>query len=243
MRNLSSLFAFVLLLAAGPRPALACTTDAECDDGNVCSGAEYCQAGVCYSRAPLVCDDGNPCTVDTCDASLGCQFTPSSTGCMLGGLKLKLGIRDTHRIWLQTGSTLVGGAFPQAGGPNDPVLHGASIRLYTATGDLFDGTYGMPSSHWTYVGDLAGKYAYQYKDLVGLNGPIRLAVFRNGKASKLQGSGDSMNFTLHSNPQPVRLIVRFGGLNDCLAFGGAKFKYVADTAFRALHAPPPPTCP
>ena len=111
------------------------------------------------------------------------------------------------------------------------------------SGTEFDGTYGMPSSHWTYIGDLSGKYAYQYKDLVGANGPIRIAVFRNGKASKLQGSGDAFNFILHANPQPVQIVLRFGGLNDCLAFGAAKFKFEADTALRALHAPPPATCP
>ena len=83
MRNLSSLIAFVALLAAGPLPARACTTDAECDDGNVCNGAEYCQAGVCYSRTPLVCDDADPCTVNSCDPMLGCQFPPSA-GCMPG---------------------------------------------------------------------------------------------------------------------------------------------------------------
>ena len=244
MRNLSSLFAFVLLMAVAPSPARACTSDAECDDSNVCDGAEYCQAGICYNRAPLVCDDADPCTVNSCDPQLGCQYKPSANGCMLGGLKLKLGIRDTHRILLQTGSTLVSGAFPQAGGPNDPVLHGASIRLFsTVSGTEFDGTYGMPSSHWTYIGDLSGKYAYQYKDLVGANGPIRIAIFRNGKASKLQGSGDAFNFILHANPQPVQIVLRFGGLNDCLAFGAAKFKFETDTALRALHAPPPATCP
>jgi len=77
----------------------------------------------------------------------------------------------------------------------------------------------------------------------GANGPIRIAVFRNGKASKLQGSGDAFNFILHANPQPVQIVLRFGGLNDCLAFGAAKFKFEADTALRALHAPPPATCP
>ena len=227
MRNLSSLFAFVLLIAVAPSPARACTSDADC-------GAVPVTA---RTRRHEQRDD-------SCDPQLGCQYTPSANGCMLGGLKLKLGIRDTHRVSLQTGSTLVSGAFPQAGGPNDPVLHGASIRLFsTVSGTEFDGTYGMPSSHWTYIGDLSGKYAYQYKDLVGANGPIRIAIFRNGKASKLQGSGDAFNFILHANPQPVQIVLRFGGLNDCLAFGAAKFKFEADTGLRALHAPPPATCP
>ena len=242
MRNLSSLIAFVALLAAGPLPARACTTDAECDDGNVCDGAEYCQAGVCYSRTPLVCDDGDPCTVNTCDPNLGCQFQPSA-GCMIGGQKFKLGSHSDLRVVLQTAGGYGGGAFPPANGPDDPVLHGASVRIYTTNGDMFDNTYGLPSSNWAYVGALDGNYGYVYKDLNGLLGPIRLAVIRNGKPSKVQGLGPALNFSLRADPQPVQVVLRFGNLNDCLSFGGTKFKFVPDLAFRALHAPPPPTCP
>ena len=224
MRNLSSLIAFVALLAA------------------VCDGTEYCQAGVCYSRTPLVCDDGDPCTVNTCDPSLGCQFQPSA-GCMIGGQKFKLGSHSDLRVVLQTAGGYGGGAFPPANGPDDPVLHGASVRIYTTNGDMFDNTYGLPSSNWAYVGALDGNYGYVYKDLNGLLGPIRLAVIRNGKPSKVQGLGPALNFSLRADPQPVHVVLRFGTLNDCLSFGGTKFKFVPDAAFRALHAPPPAACP
>src|SRR5436309_2184742 len=86
-------------------------------------------------------------------------------------------------------------------------------------------------------------YGYVYKDLNGLLGPIRLAVIRNGKPSKVQGLGPALNFSLRADPQPVHVVLRFGTLNDCLSFGGTKFKFVPDAAFRALHAPPPATCP
>ena len=80
MTRLSSVFGAVALLAvAGPLPARACTTDADCDNGNVCDGVEYCQAGVCFNRPPLVCDDSDPCTQNTCDPTLGCQF-PATAG-------------------------------------------------------------------------------------------------------------------------------------------------------------------
>jgi hypothetical protein len=32
-----------------------------------------CQAGTCATGAPLSCDDGEFCTVDTCSAALGCR--------------------------------------------------------------------------------------------------------------------------------------------------------------------------
>ncbi len=46
-------------------------------DGNFCTGAESCLAGVCTSNPP-VCDDGNPCTNDFCSNMLGaCSSTPA----------------------------------------------------------------------------------------------------------------------------------------------------------------------
>src|SRR5436309_973133 len=51
-----------------------CTTDADCDDGDVCTGTETCVTGACQNGAPLVCDNGNPCDgLETCDPVAGCQ--------------------------------------------------------------------------------------------------------------------------------------------------------------------------
>ncbi len=52
-----------------------------CSDNNVCNGVETCQAGACTTAAPLNCDDGNPCTDDTCDGVLGCQQTNNTVAC------------------------------------------------------------------------------------------------------------------------------------------------------------------
>ncbi len=53
-------------------PVEACVTDAECDDGDLCNGAERCDAGVCVAGLPLSCDDSDACTTDTCSAQEGC---------------------------------------------------------------------------------------------------------------------------------------------------------------------------
>ena len=45
-----------------------CASDAECDDGVFCNGAETCDAGSCVSGEAPACDDGVSCTVDRCDA-------------------------------------------------------------------------------------------------------------------------------------------------------------------------------
>jgi hypothetical protein len=50
-----------------------CVTNANCDDGNACNGAEVCQAGSCVAGAPLTCDDGNACNgAETCNPASGC---------------------------------------------------------------------------------------------------------------------------------------------------------------------------
>ena len=53
-----------------------CTTDADCDDHDVCTGTETCEVatGMCHPGTAMVCDDGNPCNgVETCDPAAGCQ--------------------------------------------------------------------------------------------------------------------------------------------------------------------------
>jgi hypothetical protein len=52
-----------------------------CDDANVCNGLESCDptTGACIPGPPPVCEDGNPCTTDVCDAVLGC-LSGNNTG-------------------------------------------------------------------------------------------------------------------------------------------------------------------
>ncbi|TMA42628.1 MAG: hypothetical protein E6J81_17090, partial [Deltaproteobacteria bacterium] len=56
----------------------ACTTlpvpnGTPCEDGSRCSVNDQCVAGACVAGARTDCDDGNPCTEDSCDAIAGCQ--------------------------------------------------------------------------------------------------------------------------------------------------------------------------
>lgn len=54
--------------------AVRCSSDVECSNGDVCDGDERCDLGTgeCVAGAPLECDDGDPCTDDTCDPAGGC---------------------------------------------------------------------------------------------------------------------------------------------------------------------------
>jgi len=51
-----------------------------CSDGNACNGSELCDAGgVCQPGTPLVCDDLNACTDDSCNPLSGCVYTNDNT--------------------------------------------------------------------------------------------------------------------------------------------------------------------
>jgi outer membrane protein assembly factor BamB len=50
-----------------------CSADADCNNGDLCDGAERCEAGVCVAGSAPNCDDGQPCTADRCDPQAGCR--------------------------------------------------------------------------------------------------------------------------------------------------------------------------
>jgi hypothetical protein len=57
-------------------------TPVVCTDNDICNGVETCNPdGNCQPGTPLTCDDGNACTDDTCDALLGCLYTPNTDPC------------------------------------------------------------------------------------------------------------------------------------------------------------------
>jgi len=54
---------------------------APCDDGSVCTTGDHCHLGACISSGMLTCNDGNPCTDDSCENLTGCAFKPNSAPC------------------------------------------------------------------------------------------------------------------------------------------------------------------
>jgi hypothetical protein len=56
-----------------------------CTDGNACTSNDTCSAGVCVAGPAVVCDDQNVCTVDSCNPTSGCVFTPGNAGTVCRG--------------------------------------------------------------------------------------------------------------------------------------------------------------
>ncbi len=55
-----------------------------CDDENACTVGDQCLEGQCVGGVPANCNDGNPCTDDSCDAPVGCVSTPNQLPCQDG---------------------------------------------------------------------------------------------------------------------------------------------------------------
>ena len=54
---------------------------ATCSDDDACTLGDACTASVCQSGSAVVCDDGNGCTSDSCDAKVGCIFAANTATC------------------------------------------------------------------------------------------------------------------------------------------------------------------
>ena len=52
-----------------------------CDDGNLCTLTDVCASGVCKPKSNTNCDDGKPCTSDSCDPKSGkCLYGNAPNG-------------------------------------------------------------------------------------------------------------------------------------------------------------------
>jgi hypothetical protein len=68
-------------------PLTGCTydfNDSQCSDDNVCTVGDHCAEGWCAAGSVQDCDDGSPCTKDSCDATDGCQYEAFSGPCSNG---------------------------------------------------------------------------------------------------------------------------------------------------------------
>jgi len=65
-------------------PATGCVfkhNSAACSDNNACTQKDVCSGGKCKAGAPPVCNDGNPCTDDSCNVKSGCTTKATSKAC------------------------------------------------------------------------------------------------------------------------------------------------------------------
>jgi hypothetical protein len=56
------------------------SNSAPCDDASICTLNDHCANGAC-TGTPLPCDDGDPCTTDSCNKAVGCLHAPYTGPC------------------------------------------------------------------------------------------------------------------------------------------------------------------
>jgi len=211
----------------------------DCGDGDACTTDGCTGAGVC-THAPFVCDDGNPDTTDACDASAGCKFDAPLPGQLLSLKANPLSAVATKvRLVVRKAPTLM--ASPVAGGSNDPILGGGSLRIVSAALG-FDRTYPLPASHWTYVGSATRPVGFQYNDRHQAAGPFTKVLLRGGGSLIAVARGPGLTLTLPGVPAPVDVVVSLGRTRYCLTFGG-QTGFRLNRAFTAKSAPAPAACP
>ncbi len=97
-------------------PTLGCQhafNTAPCFDGDACNTGDLCAGGTCVSgNTPLICDDGNACTADSCSGPIGCTHVGlTGTACTDGNACL-LGEACSN------GNCLAGSAVPDCSDNN-----------------------------------------------------------------------------------------------------------------------------
>ncbi|MBP47451.1 MAG: hypothetical protein CMH53_05890 [Myxococcales bacterium] len=110
----------------GTCKSLDLPSGATCTDDSVCTDPGSCEKGVCEGiKTTLKCDDGNPCTIDTCDTKLGCVFKFGNEPCDDGnpcskddackggkcapGKDICACVNDSECAGLATGNKCIGG--------------------------------------------------------------------------------------------------------------------------------------
>jgi len=159
--------------------------------------------------------------------------------CPVGG-KIKFRVGHAPHLTINTDKAAAA-ALPPSGSANDPVLHGATLRVFTDVGDQFDVTYQLPHDNWHYVRDVNANAGYRYLDLGQTQGPISLVLLRPVLGTKVKGGGQ-LGLSLATNPNPVHVVLTFGGSTvECGSYGGL-VKFRQNVSYRATRAPAPATC-
>ncbi len=83
---------------------------ATCDDGDKCTPADKCALGKCVAGTAINCDDGNPCTLDSCDKTKGtCVYTLTTdvNVCKVFGIPATSPIDQNDPLWVNVGTGTV----------------------------------------------------------------------------------------------------------------------------------------
>jgi hypothetical protein len=180
-------------------------------------------------------------TTTSATTTTSTTLTPDLTELRSGKkLQLKDKAGDPAKRALLVHSTDAALGAGAVGGPDDPTLHGGSVRVASVVGG-FDATYALPSTGWTRIEKRGVLTGYRYVDKARTSGPIKTGLLKAGKLLKLAGAGADLVHTLGHDPAQVVVVVRLGARRYCFRFGGS-VKSTAGKQWTAMNAPAPEAC-
>ena len=189
-----------------------------CADATVCNGDETCDgAGVCQPGVVPLCDDGNACTTDSCDAVGGCLNDDAPhVGCLTSQKSVLLmkqngGAKD-KLIWKWVKGAALGAM--QIGNPMASTSY--ALCVY-AGGSLIAGADLPAGAKW----EPAAGTGYSYTDAGGTPDGILKALVKGGGAGKskalVKGKGANLpDPALGSLAFPVTAQLLNTSSGDCL---------------------------
>jgi subtilisin-like proprotein convertase family protein len=138
----------------------SCGSNADCDDGNACNGAETCVNTQCTPGTPVDCTDGNPCTDDHCSPGDGsCFYTATncsdSSGCTVDTCDPATGCQHSDRcieVCTPRIITIPGGT--GTSGPADPYPTDLSVNIGPVNGVFSLGAVKLLGFTHTFPGDV-----------------------------------------------------------------------------------------
>lgn len=199
-----------------------------------------------------VCD-GGPCCDATCDVDLCATTTTSSTTTtttttttstttttlppdLLSATKIELsdGTTPARKRLVVTSKDRTLRLGPFAGPDGDPTIHGGSLRVRTATGDV---TYPLPAANWAQQ----GPSGYRYSDPRLVAGPVASVKVKQTRSLGVTAKGALLAHSLATDPRPVEIVVTLGSRKACLAGGGTE-TLKPGLRYTAKAAPAPAAC-
>jgi hypothetical protein len=128
-------------------------------------------------------------------------------------LRSKTG-KEKRGITMQSldGDLGIGGG---VGSADDPTIHGGTLRVVSAAGDVFDDTYPLPADRWKIVKRKKEVVGYKFRKTK----PIKGIDVRAGEHVRVLGDGVGFGHTLETDPDPVHVVLTIGGHCWCLYFG------------------------
>ena len=73
-----TVFGIALILIFSLENAMGQQVGDPCEDGNACTTTGVFDGDVCRGGPPVVCDDGDFCTIDNCNPAVGCFTIPNT---------------------------------------------------------------------------------------------------------------------------------------------------------------------